>query len=195
MFPQRPNRLLNCWFVALKRAFLLKNSMLSCRVLSKGAHSQLFVFMISLIETDKLHTRLILKIKKKTVISAVVENGLSRSYRGYLFLWLIFGKCYSVCVVRPMFLYVFLSGLKMLEYSMETVGDLSWKHVSYWILSSRCGDVAQLIERCTDTPLMQVRFPVAARDFPPRINFQCRLSYGVRNAPHALTSVRTSKIL
>ena len=55
------------------------------------------------------------------------------------------------------------------------------------------GDVAQLVERRTGTPLTQVRFPGAARDF------QCRISYGVRKPPvmqwHALTSVRTLKIL
>ena len=43
------------------------------------------------------------------------------------------------------------------------------------------GDVAQLVDRRTGTPLMQVGFPGAARDFSPRVNFQCRLSYGVCN--------------
>ena len=38
------------------------------------------------------------------------------------------------------------------------------------------GDVAQLAERRTGTPLRQVRFPGAARDFSPRVNFQSRLS-------------------
>ena len=47
------------------------------------------------------------------------------------------------------------------------------------------GDVAQLVERRTGTPLMQVRFLGAARDFSPRVNFQCRLSYGVRTPPCA----------
>ena len=41
------------------------------------------------------------------------------------------------------------------------------------------GDVAQLVEHRTSTPLRQVRFPGAARDFSPRISFQCRLCYGV----------------
>ena len=41
-------------------------------------------------------------------------------------------------------------------------------------------DVAQLVEHRTGTPPTQVRFPGAARDFSPRVNFQCRLSYGVR---------------
>ena len=46
-----------------------------------------------------------------------------------------------------------------------------------------CTDVAPLVERQDGTLLMRVRFPGAARDFPPRVNFQCRLSYGVRTPP------------
>ena len=42
---------------------------------------------------------------------------------------------------------------------------------------------AELVERRTGTPLTQVRFPGAARDFSPRVNFQCRLSHGVRITP------------
>ena len=34
------------------------------------------------------------------------------------------------------------------------------------------GDVAQLVERQTGTPLTQVRFPDAAGDFSFRVNFQ-----------------------
>ena len=49
-------------------------------------------------------------------------------------------------------------------------------------LSPQEGDVAQLVERRTGTPLRQVRFPGATRDLSPRVNFQCRLSYGVRTA-------------
>ena len=44
-------------------------------------------------------------------------------------------------------------------------------------LSPLGGDVAQLVERRTGTPLTQVRFPATARDFPPKVNFQCRLSH------------------
>ena len=44
------------------------------------------------------------------------------------------------------------------------------------------GDVAQWVERRTGTSLRQVRFPGVARDFSPRVNFQNRLSYGVRTA-------------
>ena len=39
------------------------------------------------------------------------------------------------------------------------------------------GDVAQLVEHRTGTPPTQVRCPDAARDFSPRVYFQCRLSY------------------
>ena len=42
--------------------------------------------------------------------------------------------------------------------------------------------VAQLVEY-TSMLLRQVRFPSAARDFSPRVNFQCRLSYSVHTAP------------
>ena len=51
------------------------------------------------------------------------------------------------------------------------------------------GDVAQLVESQTGTPLTQVRFPGAARDFSPGVNFQCRLSYGVRTPPYAITCI------
>ena len=47
------------------------------------------------------------------------------------------------------------------------------------------GDVAQLVDHWTGTPPRQVRFPGAARDFSPRVSFQCRLSYGVRTPPCA----------
>ena len=43
------------------------------------------------------------------------------------------------------------------------------------------GNVAQLVEHRTSTPLTQVRFPGAARDFSP--NFQCGLSYVCPYAP------------
>ena len=49
----------------------------------------------------------------------------------------------------------------------------------------RVMDVAQSTERRTGTPLTQVRFPGAARCFPPRVNFQCRLPYDVRTPPCA----------
>ena len=46
-------------------------------------------------------------------------------------------------------------------------------------MGTRGGDVAQLVERRTGTPLMQIRFPCAARDLSPRVNFSAD-SYGVR---------------
>ena len=60
------------------------------------------------------------------------------------------------------------------ELSRLVVALLTSEMSSY---SPMGGDVAQLIERRTGTPLTQVRFLSAARDFPSRVNFQCRLSY------------------
>ena len=51
------------------------------------------------------------------------------------------------------------------------------------------GDVAQLIEYRTGTPPTLVRFPGAARDFSSRVNFLCRLSYGVRTSPCAIACI------
>ena len=43
-------------------------------------------------------------------------------------------------------------------------------------------DVVQVVKHRTGMPLRQVRFLGAARDFSPRVNFQCRLACGVRAA-------------
>ena len=51
------------------------------------------------------------------------------------------------------------------------------------------GDVAQLVEHRTGTPPTQVRFPGAARNFSPRVNFQSRLSDGVRTPPCAIACI------
>ena len=51
------------------------------------------------------------------------------------------------------------------------------------------GDVAQHVERQTGTPLTQVRFPGAARDFSPRVTLQRRLSYGVRTLRRAVACI------
>ena len=51
------------------------------------------------------------------------------------------------------------------------------------------GDVAQLAVHRTGTSPTQVRFPGAARYFSPRVNFQCRLSYGVRTPPCAIACI------
>ena len=48
---------------------------------------------------------------------------------------------------------------------------------------------SSLVEHRTVTPLTQVRFPGAAGDFSPRVNFQCRLSYAVRTPPCAITCI------
>ena len=45
--------------------------------------------------------------------------------------------------------------------------------------TQRGGDVVQWVEHRTGTLPTQVRFPGAAKDFSPRVNFQCRLSYDV----------------
>ena len=48
---------------------------------------------------------------------------------------------------------------------------------------------SQLVEHRTGKLSMQVRFLGAVRDFSPRVNFQCRLSYGVRTPPCAIASI------
>ena len=56
-------------------------------------------------------------------------------------------------------------------------------------ISLQSGDVAQLAEHQTGTLPTQVRFPGAARDFSPTVNFQCRLSYDVRTPPCATACI------
>ena len=78
------------------------------------------------------------------------------------------------------------------QFEMQVI-----KYVGLSIPSS--GDVAQLVQRQTGTPLTQVRFPSEERDFSPKVNFQCRLSYCASVHPrvqsHALTNVLTLNIL
>ena len=50
-------------------------------------------------------------------------------------------------------------------------------------------DVAQLVAHRIGTQLTQVRFPGVARDFSPRVNFQCRLSYDVSRPPCAIACI------
>ena len=61
------------------------------------------------------------------------------------------------------------------------------------------GAVADLVERLTVTPLTQVRFPGAARDFFSQgqlsVRTLLRCPYNPPVQSHALTSVRTLKIL
>ena len=65
-------------------------------------------------------------------------------------------------------------------------------------MEQRGGDLAQLVERRTDTPLGQVRLPGAASDFIPESTFSAdSLTVSILEASvqlHALTSVRTLKI-
>ena len=49
--------------------------------------------------------------------------------------------------------------------------------------------VAQLVQHRTGKLPTQGRFLGAARAFSPRVNFQCRLSYGVRTPPCAITCI------
>ena len=51
------------------------------------------------------------------------------------------------------------------------------------------GDVAQVTERRTGTPLRQVRFPGAAKVFSPRVDYQCRHFYRVRTPPYAIACI------
>ena len=51
------------------------------------------------------------------------------------------------------------------------------------------GDVAQSVEHRTGTPLTQVPFPGAARDFCPRVNFQYGISYCVRSPSCAIAYI------
>ena len=44
-------------------------------------------------------------------------------------------------------------------------------------------NVAQLVEHQRGTLLRMVQFPGAARDFSPKVSFQCRLSYSDCAAP------------
>ena len=62
-------------------------------------------------------------------------------------------------------------------HGLRNKGSYSSRHL--------CRDVAQLVKHRTGTLLTQVRIPGAARDFFPRVSFQCRLSYGVRTPPCA----------
>ena len=66
-------------------------------------------------------------------------------------------------------------------------------------LSEMVGMQLSCLKHQTVMPPTQVRFPSAARDFSPRVDFQCRLSYMYPYIPcvqsHAITSVCTLKIL
>ena len=78
---------------------------------------------------------------------------------------------------------IFLPGVRVAL--SEYICTVSPTGVNVFLLLLGCGGVAQLVEHWTGTPLTQVRFPGAARDFSPRVIFQCRLSHGVRITPCA----------
>ena len=52
-----------------------------------------------------------------------------------------------------------------------------------------CSSVGRALDRYAAEP---VRFPGMARDFSSRVNFQCRLSYGVRTLPSAIACINIS---
>ena len=62
-------------------------------------------------------------------------------------------------------------------------------HLGRMIWKTLEKDVAQLVEHRTITPLTQVQFPGAARDFLPRANFQCRLSFSGRTPPCTIACI------
>ena len=61
--------------------------------------------------------------------------------------------------------------------------------ITFFSIVKQGGDVAQLVDHRTGTLPTQVRFPGATRDFSPGVNFQCRLSYGVRTPPCAIACI------
>ena len=50
-------------------------------------------------------------------------------------------------------------------------------------------DVAQLVQHRAGTLPTQVRFPGSARDCSPKVNFRCRLCYGVGAPPCAIACI------
>ena len=61
-----------------------------------------------------------------------------------------------------------------------------WRASSSWSVG---GNVAQLVEYRTGTPPTQVRIRGASRDFSSRVNFQCRLSHGVRTPTYSIARI------
>ena len=75
----------------------------------------------------------------------------------------------------------------------DDVSETTWQQqrTLYPIsIQTRVG-CSSLIEHRTVTPLTQFRFPGAARDFSPRVNFQCRLSYSVCTPPCVIACIYT----
>ena len=90
------------------------------------------------------------------------------------------------CVCFVLFCFVFLSprrrGVPKPRFATNVILHLFPSQLNN-------GDVAWSVERRTGTSLTQVRFPCAARDFSPRVSFQCRLSSGVRTSPCAIACI------
>ena len=84
--------------------------------------------------------------------------------------------------------YAFLHAMIRLVYGLSASSTSSVLY-AYFIVPVRGRDVAQLVEPRTRTPPSQVRFPGAARNISPRVNFQCRLYNGVRTPPCATACV------
>ena len=77
-----------------------------------------------------------------------------------------------------------------LEHGAIQVGPLPETRRRNWgeTSASQSNSVQRTTNRICTLPT-QVRFPGTARDFSPRINFQCRLSYGVRTHPCAIAYI------
>ena len=79
-----------------------------------------------------------------------------------------------------------LSSADSLTYSVRTDPVCAVTCVN---ICAHVKNVAQLVEHPTGMPLRQLPFLVAARDFSPTVNFQCRLFYSLRTPPCATACV------
>ena len=91
------------------------------------------------------------------------------------------------------------AGDMALEHAWIYHISISSRHLqTYYSVIYRAGDVAQLVERQTGTPLTQVQVLDAARDFfsPSQLSAQAllRVSVHSRMPSHALISVSTLKV-
>ena len=77
--------------------------------------------------------------------------------------------------------------LQCTNHKIMKCSNVKWSKIwNHFVLD---GDVAQLVQHGTGTPLRLVWFPGAARDFSPRVKLQCRLSYCVCTPPCAITYI------
>ena len=103
--------------------------------------------------------------------------------------------CSNVCSISM------LSMASTCALHMKTLTNITWasslraRYVQQAGHFTSCkgegGDISLLVEhnRAHGTLLTQVSFPGAARDFSPRVNFQCRLCYGVHTPPCAIACI------